>query len=68
MDGDSKTQQSETQVVVDTSTDGRHVLQSVRVRRSIRTCDALDRFLLDYRRHFLWPVGIMFWIILLIFG
>jgi len=49
------------------SNDG-DVLQSVRVRRSIRTCDALDRFLLDYRRYFLWPVGIMFWVILLIFG
>jgi len=68
MDSDSKTRKDKSQMVVDNSTDGWHVLQSIRVRRSVRTSDALDRFLLDYRRHFLWPIGIMFWVILLIFG
>ena len=68
MDGDSKTQHNKTQVVVNNRTDGGHVFQPIRIRRTVRASDALDRFLMDYRRHFLWPVGIMFWIILLIFG
>lgn len=68
MDSDSVSKQYKTKMDIDISTNGRHVFQPVWIRRSIRTCNAMDRFLLDYRRYFLWPVGIMFWIILLIFG
>jgi|LakMenEpi03Aug12_release.lakeMendotaPanAssembly.Ray.scaffolds.fasta_scaffold4349887_1 hypothetical protein len=42
-----------------------NIFQSFRVRRSISSCDEVDRVLLDYGRNFLLPVGIVLWIILL---
>lgn len=36
------------------------------VRRFIRSCDEVDRVLLDYGYNFLLPVGIFLWALLLI--
>lgn len=42
-----------------------NVLQPTWVRCAFRPCDEVDRFLLDYGRYLLLPVGIFLWIILL---
>lgn len=46
-------------------TNGRNVLQPAGIRCAFRPCDELDRFLLDYGRYFLLPVGVFLWVILL---
>lgn len=46
--------------------DNSNIFQSVRIRRIIRSCDEVDRVLLDYGYNFLLPVGIFLWVVLLI--
>ena len=43
-----------------------NVFQSVWIRRLIQTSDGVDRFLLDYRYNFLFPIGIVFWAIFIL--
>jgi hypothetical protein len=42
-------------------------LQSSWIRHPFRSCDELDRFLLDYGRYFLLPFGSILWILLVAF-
>lgn len=44
----------------------RNVLQSVRVRRSVRVNNEVDRVLLDYGFNFLLPFGLFLWIVFLV--
>lgn len=44
----------------------RNVLQSVRVRRSIRHNNEMDRVLLDYGFNFLLPFGVILWVVFLV--
>ncbi len=44
-----------------------NIFQPTRVRRSICSCDEIDRVLLDYGRNFLLPVGIILWAVLVNF-
>jgi hypothetical protein len=46
-------------------TNGCNFLQPTWLRCTFRPCDEVDRFLLDYGRYFLLPVGFVFWVILL---
>ena len=46
--------------------DSPNIFQPFRFRRFIRTCDEVDRVLLDYGYNFLLPVGIFLWAIFLI--
>ena len=43
-----------------------HFLQPTWVRCTFRPGDEVDRFLLDYGRNFLLPVGILLWCLFLI--
>jgi len=44
----------------------RNIFQPFRFRCFVRTCDEVDRVLLDYGYNFLLPVGIFLWAIFLI--
>lgn len=44
----------------------RNVLQSVRVRRSVRSNNEMDRVLLDYGFNFLLPFGVILWVVFLV--
>jgi len=50
----------------DHSTYDCNILQPAWIRCTFRSCDEVDRFLLDYRRYFLLPVSIILWTILFI--
>jgi len=43
-----------------------NVLQSFRIRRFIQNSDGMDRFLLDYGYNFLFPCGVIFWVIFIL--
>jgi len=43
----------------------RDVLQPAWVRCAFRPCDEVDRFLSNYGRYFLLPIGTFLWVILL---
>jgi hypothetical protein len=43
-----------------------NVLQSFRIRRFIQNGDGMDRFLLDYGYNFLFPCGVIFWVIFIL--
>jgi hypothetical protein len=43
-----------------------NIFQPFWIRRSIQIGYGLDRFILDYGRYFLLPVGFLFWFILLL--
>jgi len=43
-----------------------NVLQSFRIRRFIQNGDGMDRFLLDYGYNFLFPCGVVFWLIFIL--
>jgi len=42
----------------------RNILQSLRIRRFVRTDNETDRVLLDYGFNFLLPLGIILWAVL----
>jgi hypothetical protein len=46
--------------------DSGNIFQSFRLRRTISSCNEMDRVLLDYGRNFLLPVGVILWIVLLV--
>ena len=48
------------------STNGRNVLQPIRVRCDIRNNNEINRFLLDYGYNYVLPGGFIFWFIFLI--
>ncbi len=47
------------------SVDDSDVLQPAWVRCAFRPCNEVDRFLLDYGRYFLFPIGILLWCVFL---
>jgi hypothetical protein len=70
MDPDSKRLYDLEKTILEQRTYGlsndRHVFKSVWIRRLIQTSDGFDRFLLDYGFNFLFPCGIVFWIIFIL--
>lgn len=64
MDGDEKTKEQQDKSNNDHYTNDWNFFQSTWLRRVIPGNNELHRFLLDYRCYFLWPVGILLWIIL----
>jgi len=44
--------------------DSCNILQSPGVRCRLCSCDKMDRFILRHRRHLLWHIGLLFWVIL----
>ena len=46
--------------------DNSNIFQSIGIRRFICSCDEVDRVLLGYGYNFLLPIGIFFWVVLLI--
>ena len=44
------------------------LLQPSRVRRTLCSCNEVDRIILDYGRDLLLPISIFLWIIFLAFG
>jgi hypothetical protein len=57
----------EKQETGDSLSDSGDVLQPFRVRRSICSCDEINRVLLDYGFNFLLPVGAVLWTLLACF-
>ena len=43
-----------------------NVFQSFRIRRFIQNGNGMDRFLLDYGYNFLFPCGVVFWVIFIL--
>jgi len=41
-----------------------NILQSSWIRCCLRSCDKMDKFIRAHRYHFLWHIGLLFWIIL----
>jgi hypothetical protein len=66
MDGDSYREEKHKEKIGDAESDTGNVLQSVRVRRSVRVNNEMDRVLLDYGFNFLFPFGLFLWIIFLV--
>ena len=64
MDGDNKRQNKKSTLGND-SADAGDLFQPTGVRCSIRLCNEIDGFLLDYGYNFLLPVGIFLWAIFL---
>ena len=64
MDGDSKRQSKKSSLRNDSS-DAGDILQPTGVRCSIRLCDEIDGFLLDYGYYILPRFSLLIWIILL---
>lgn len=62
MDGESCTE--ETQETGDSVPDPSDIFQPARFRRSVCSCDEIDRFLLGYGFDFLLPFGAFLWAIL----
>jgi hypothetical protein len=55
---------SEKKEIGDSIFDLSDILQPSRIRRTLRSCDEIDRILLGYRRNFLLPFGIILWAVL----
>jgi hypothetical protein len=66
MDGDSYREEKHKEKIGDAESDTSNVLQSVRVRRSVRVNYEVDRVLLDYGFNFLLPFGVFLWIVFLV--
>jgi hypothetical protein len=66
MDGDSYREEKHKEKIGDAESDTGNVLQSVRVRRSVRVNNEMDRVLLDYGFNFLLPFGVVLWIVFLV--
>ena len=66
MDGESYREEKHKEKIGDAESNPRNVLQSVRVRRSVRVNNEVDRVLLDYGFNFLLPFGVVLWIIFLV--
>jgi hypothetical protein len=66
MDGDSYREEKHKEKIGDAKSNTSNVLQSVRVRRSVRVNYEMDRVLLDYGFNFLLPFGVVLWIVFLV--
>lgn len=64
---DSEHCNKEKQETGDSSPDPGDVLQPLRVRRTVCSCDEINRVLLDYGFNFLLPVGVVLWTLLACF-
>lgn len=66
MEGDSYREEKYKEKNGDGESYPRNVLQSVRVRRSVRSNNEMDRVLLDYGFNFLLPFGVILWVVFLV--
>jgi hypothetical protein len=66
MDPDSCEETHKKYEDINNRVDGGDVLQPAWVRCAFRPCDEVDRFLLDYGRYFLLPIGVVLWCLLLV--
>lgn len=65
MDGDSSTEKNKKKTSDDVLNFS-HVLQPIRVRRSVPSDNELDRVLLGYGFNFLLPFGAVLWVLFLV--
>jgi hypothetical protein len=61
MDPDSSEKNHKKYQDINGSVDDSDVFQPAWLRRTFRPCNEVDRFLLDYGYHFLFPIGIILW-------
>jgi hypothetical protein len=66
MEGDSYSEEKHKKKNGNGESYPRNFLQSVRVRRSVRSNNEMDRVLLDYGFNFLLPFGVILWIVFLV--
>jgi hypothetical protein len=66
MESESYREKTHKKKISDVKLSPSNVLQSVGVRRSVRSDNEMDRVLLDYGFNFLLPFGIFLWIVFLV--